>query len=68
MNKFTLEEIYVFKTCHTANKDKSIRVLKTYLNTVDYAMKEIIQSLINKLYEATEQEFLELINYPVEMS
>lgn len=62
---FTLEEIYIFKTCNTTNKNKSIQVLKTYLNTDDSAMKEMVQSVIDKLHKVTEQEFLELINYPV---
>ena len=65
MSSFTLEEIYILKTCHTTNKDKSIQVLKTYLNTGDFAITEIAQSVINKLRKMTEQEYLELINYPV---
>ena len=65
MSNFTLEEIYIFKTCNTTNKNKSIQVLKTYLNTDDSAMKEMVQSVIDKLHKVTEREFLELINYPV---
>lgn len=65
MSNFTLEEIYIFKTCHTTNKDKSIQVLKTYLSTGDSVITEITQSIIDKLRKATEQEFFELINYPL---
>ena len=65
MIDFTLEEIYIFNTCNTTNKNKSIQVLKTYLNTDDSAMKEMVQSVIDKLHKVTEQEFHELINYPV---
>lgn len=65
MSNFTLEEIYIFKLCHTTNKDKSIQVLKTYLSTGDSVIIEITQSVIDKLRKATEQEFLDLINYPL---
>lgn len=70
-SKFTLEEIYLIKSCNTNRKDSVIQVLKGYLmenyvNNYDAAMTEIIHNTLGKLQNLPEQDFIELIDYPIQ--
>jgi hypothetical protein len=38
--------------------------LEKYLNHVDAGMEEIIHNALDKLYEITDKEFIDLRNYP----
>ncbi|MCI8774746.1 MAG: hypothetical protein HFI50_12620 [Lachnospiraceae bacterium] len=64
MNDFTLEEIYLIKSCDSDNKSGVIKELEKYLNHVDAGMEEIIHNALDKLYEITDKEFIDLRNYP----
>lgn len=63
-DNFTVEELVLIKSCNTNNKGSAIHILETYLN-MDAVMDEIIQHLIDKLQNVPEQDFIELINYPI---
>ena len=79
-SKFTLEEIYLIKSCNTKRKDSAIRILKRfkkeiqilnryrmekYVNNYDAGMAEIIHNTLGKLRDLPEQDFIELIDYPI---
>lgn len=64
MNDFTLEEIYLIKSCDSDNKSGVIKELEKYLNYVDSDMKEIIYNALDKLHGISDKEFTDLRNYP----
>lgn len=64
MKDFTLEEIYLIKSCDSDNKSGVIKELEKYLNHVDSDMKEIIHNTLDKLYGISDMEFTDLRNYP----
>ena len=69
-DKFTLEEIILVKSCNTKRKDSAILILKKYLmekyiNNYDAGMTEIIHHTFDKLQKLPEQDFIELIDYPI---
>lgn len=70
IDNFTLEEIYLVKSCNTNRKDYAIQILKKYLmekyvNNYDSSMIEIIHNTLDKLQKLQEQDFIELIDYPI---
>lgn len=70
IDNFTLEEIYLVKSCNTNRKDSTIQILKKYLiekyvNNYDAGMIEIIHNTLDKLQKLQEQDFIELIDYPI---
>lgn len=64
MNDFTLEEIYLIKSCDSDNRSGVIKELEKYLNYVDSDMKEIIHNALDKLHGISDKEFTDLRNYP----
>lgn len=65
-SKFTLEEIYLIRTCNlrTPDKDRIISELKDYLDLE--GMKEMVRGVIGKLEYATEEELRCLWEYPLD--
>ncbi len=66
LNKFTLEEIYLIKTCNlkTPDRDRIIKELKGYLDLA--GMEEIIGKVLDKLEKATEKELQELWEFSLD--
>ena len=64
LSKFTVEEIYLIKTCKTVNKTENIQEMKEYLKFVYSEMAEIVRNAIDKLCKATDKEYLDIRNYP----
>lgn len=64
MKDFTLEEIYLIKSCDSDNKFGVIKELGKYLNYVDSDMKEIVRNALDKLHGISDKEFTDLKNYP----
>ena len=62
---FTIEEIYLIRSCNSKNKTKIIDVLEGYLKSTDFGMVEMADNALAKLKDASDKEFLELINYPL---
>lgn len=65
-SKFTLEEIYLIRTCNlnTPDRNKIISELKDYLDLE--GMKEIVRGVIGKLEYATGEELTCLWEYPLD--
>lgn len=65
-SKFTLEEIYLIRTCNlrTPDKDRIISELKDYLDLE--GMKEMVRGVIGKLEYATGEELRCLLEYPLD--
>ena len=61
LNKFTLEEIYLIKTCNlkTPDRDRIIKELNGYL-------EEIIGKALDKIEKATEKELQELWEFSLD--
>ena len=64
-DKFTLEEIYLVKTCNTHDKDMAFLLLQTYLSHVPWQMSKTILHLLDKLEVLTDEEFAEIVSFPV---
>lgn len=64
MRNFTLEEIYLIKSCDSDYGSGVIKELEKYLNYVDSDMKEIIHNALDKLHGISDKEFTDLRNYP----
>lgn len=64
LSKFTVEEIYLIKTCKTGNKTENIQEMKGYLKFVDSEMGETVHNAIKKLRKASDKEYQDLIDYP----
>lgn len=64
LSKFTVEEIYLIKTCKTGNKTENIQELEGYLKFVDSEMAETVHNAIKKLRKASDKEYQDLIDYP----
>ncbi len=66
LNKFTLEEIYLIRSCNlkTPDKDRIITELSGYLELA--GMGEIVRMILGKLENATERELQELWEFPLE--
>lgn len=66
LNKFTLEEIYLIRTCNlkTPDRDRIINELKGYLDLT--GMKEIVERVLDKIKKATERELQELWEFPLD--
>lgn len=56
LNKFTLEEIYLIRSCNLKNPDKARikKELKEYLELA--GMKEAVESVIKKVEDASAEE------------
>lgn len=65
LDKFTIEEIMLIKSCNTKDKDKAVLILKSYLKDVGSEMAETIRNTIDKLQELNQEDFLEAANYPI---
>lgn len=65
-SKFTLEEIYLIRTCNlrTPDRDRIISELKDYLDLE--GMKEMVRGVIGKLEYATGEELRCLLEYPLD--
>mgnify|MGYP006980038650 CR=1 FL=1 len=65
-SKFTVEEIYLVRTCNLVipDKDRIISELKDYLDLE--GMKEIVRGVIGKLEYATGEELKRLWEYPLD--
>lgn len=63
MDKFTLEEIYLVKTCNTHDRNMAVHLLQTYLNHVPSQMARDIIHLLDKLETLSDEEFAEIITY-----
>ena len=64
-DKFTLEEIYLIKTCNTHDKNMAIQLFQTYLDHVAPQMAEMIRNLLDRLRELSEEEFAKIVTYAV---
>ncbi len=66
LNKFTLEEIYLIKTCNlkTPDRDRIIKELNGYLDLA--WMEEIIGKALDKIEKATEKELQELWEFSLD--
>ncbi len=66
ISKYTLEEIYLIRTCNLSTPDRNriIAELKDYLNLA--GMKEIVRGLVDKLAYATGEEIKCLLEYPLD--
>lgn len=66
LNKFTLEEIYLIRTCNlkTPDKDRIIDELKRYLDLE--GMEEIVGKALDKLEKITEKELQELWEFSLD--
>ena len=64
LNDFTIEEIMLIKNCNTRDKKSAIKTLKLYTDSEDSGMNETLHNTISKLHGVTEQEFIELLEYP----
>lgn len=64
--KFTLEEIYLIRTCNLTvpNKDRIREELKDYLE-LD-GMKELVRGVIDKLEYISGEELQKLWEYPLD--
>lgn len=65
-SKFTLEEIYLIRSCNLRIPDKNrIRsVLEDYLDLA--GMKEVVRGVIDKLEYVTGEELQNLWEYPLD--
>lgn len=63
MDKFTLEEIYLVKTCNTHDRNMAVHLLQTYLGHVPQQMARDIIHLLDKLEMLSDEEFAEIITY-----
>lgn len=67
-DKYTLEEICLIKICNTHDKDMAVQLLQTYLDNVPSKVVEIINQLVNKLQRLSDEEFVEIVTYPLKES
>lgn len=65
-NKFTLEEIYLIRTCNLRipDRDRIREELKDYLDLT--GMKELVRGVIDKLEYVTGEELQNLWEYPLD--
>lgn len=63
--KFTLEEIYLIRSCNSKSRTKIINELNKYLKIDDPAIVEMANNVLTKLNKASDDELLEVINYPL---
>lgn len=65
-SKFTLEEIYLIRSCNlrTPDRDRIKSELKDYLD-LD-GMKELVRGVIDKLEYVTGEELQNLWEYPLD--
>lgn len=66
LNKFTLEEIYLIRTCNlkTPDRDRIINELKRYLDLS--GMEESVRKILNKVEKTTEEELQELWEFSLD--
>lgn len=64
--KFTLEEIYLIRSCNlrTPDKDRISSELEGYLDLA--GMKEMVRGVIDKLEYVTGEELQNLWTYPLD--
>lgn len=67
MSNFTLEEIYLIKSCDSDDKSGVMKELKSYFKYVDSDMAEIINNALGKLSKLSDEAFADLRNYPKEV-
>ena len=65
MEKYTIEEIMLIKSCNTKYKDMAIQILNSYMRDVDSEMAKTIQNTIVKLKEQSQEDYLEALDYPI---
>ena len=60
LNKFTLEEIYLIRTCNlkTPDRDSIIKELEGYLDLE--GMEDIVRGILKKMEKVTEEELKKL--------
>lgn len=64
--KFTLEEIWIIRSIKSKDKEKILNELKTIRRKIDDpSIVEMANNAIEKLNKATDEEFLEVLNYPL---
>lgn len=65
-NKFTLEEIYLIRTCNLTvpDRDRIRDELTDYLELA--GMKELVRGVINKLEYISGEELQKLWEYPLD--
>lgn len=63
--QFTLEEIYLIRSCNCKDKTKIINELNNYLKINDPVIVEMASNTLAKLNKASDDELLEVINYPL---
>lgn len=63
--KFTLEEIYLIRSCNSKVRTKIINELNKYLKINDPAIVEMANNALAKLNKASDDELLEVISYPL---
>lgn len=66
LNKFTVEEVYLIRTCNlkTPDRERIIKELEGYL--VLEGMEKIVRTVLDKLRKATEQELQELWDFSLD--
>lgn len=65
LNDFTIEEIILIKNCNTRDKKSALKTLRTYADSGDPSINEISYHTRIKLRDVTDQEFIELVDYPI---
>ena len=65
LNDFTIEEIMLIKNCNTRDKKSALKMLRTYADSGDPSINEISDHTRIKLHDVTDQEFNELVDYPI---
>lgn len=62
----TVEEINMILLCTAKDKNEIIKELQSYLKTAKPDMAEIIHNTIKKVYDFTDEELKEVLDYPVD--
>lgn len=63
--KFTLEEIYLIRSCNSKCRTKIVNELNKYLKINDATIVEMANNVLTKLNKASDDELLEVIDYPL---
>ena len=63
--EFTIEEIFLIRSCKSKNKLKIIDELKGYSNSADSGIAEMAQNALEKMNKSSDKEFSALMDYPL---
>lgn len=63
--EFTIEEIFLIRSCKSKNKLKIIDELKGYSKSADYSIAEMANNALEKMKISSDKEFSALMDYPL---